>query len=129
LIALRERVSVSLSRYCHGARPLTRDADREELIAAATDLLARRVHDVGAAARFDWTRRVNRGGSVCRSIEAVIEGLEILPPGPNLDPTQARQATSNPGGDPPASYRRERDHRLTSAGVVQRKAFQPIKLV
>ena len=37
---------------------ITRDADRKEAIAAATDFLAkRRVHDVGAAARFDWTRR------------------------------------------------------------------------
>ena len=59
---------------------ITRDADREETIAASTDFLAkRRVHDVGAAARFDWTRRANRGtrettGSVRRSIEAVTEG-------------------------------------------------------
>ena len=34
-------------------------ADREEAVAAPTDFLAkRRVHDVGAAARSDWTRRV-----------------------------------------------------------------------
>jgi hypothetical protein len=62
---------------------ITRGADREELITASTDLLAqRRVHDVEAAARFDWTRLANRGtrertGSVRRSIEAVTEGLEI----------------------------------------------------
>jgi hypothetical protein len=62
---------------------ITRHADREESIAASTEFLAkRRVHDVGAAARFDWTRRLNRGttettGSVRRSIEAVIEGLEL----------------------------------------------------
>ena len=38
---------------------ITRGADREEAVAASTDFLAkRRVHDVGAAARFDWTRRV-----------------------------------------------------------------------
>ena len=79
---------------------ITRDADREETIAAATDFLAkRRVHDVGAAARFDWTRRANRGtreptGSVRRSIEAVIEGLELLPPGLHLNPPQARQPTA-----------------------------------
>ena len=69
---------------------ITRRADREEAIAAATDFLAkRRVHDVGAAARFDWTRRANRGtrettGSVRRSIEAVTEGLEGSAPGPHL---------------------------------------------
>jgi hypothetical protein len=69
---------------------ITGDADRKEAVAAATDFLAkRRVHDVGAAARFDWTRLGNRGtrettGSVRRSIEAVIEGLELLPPGLHL---------------------------------------------
>lgn len=61
---------------------ITRGADRKEAIAASTDFLAkRRVHDVEAAARFDWTRLANRGtrettGSVRRSIEAVTEGLE-----------------------------------------------------
>jgi len=70
--------------------PITREADREESITASADFLAkRRVHDVGAAARFDWTRRVNRGrtettGSVRRSIEAVTEGLGISAPGPHL---------------------------------------------
>jgi hypothetical protein len=69
---------------------ITRRADREESIATSAGFLAkRRVHDVGAAARFDWTRRVNRGrtettGSVRRSIEAVTEGLEISAPGPHL---------------------------------------------
>jgi hypothetical protein len=34
----------------------------ERAIAETTDLLPeRRVHDVGAAVRFDWTRRANRG--------------------------------------------------------------------
>jgi hypothetical protein len=81
---------------------IARDADREESIAASTDFLAkRRVHDVGAAARFDWTRRENRGttgttGSVRRSIEAVIEGLERSPPGLHLNPPQARQPTAIP---------------------------------
>ena len=62
--------------------PITGRADREETVAASADFLAkRRVHDVGAAARFDWTRLANRGtrettGSVRRSIEAVTEGLE-----------------------------------------------------
>jgi hypothetical protein len=80
---------------------ITRCADREEAIAASTDFLAkRRVHDVEAAARFDWTRLANRGtrettGSVRRSIEAVTEGLEISPPGPHLDPPQGRQPTSS----------------------------------
>jgi hypothetical protein len=53
--------------------------------------------------RFDWTRLVNRGtrettGSVRRSIEAVTEGLELLPPGSHLDPPQARQTISGHPG-------------------------------
>jgi serine/threonine protein kinase len=41
---------------------ITRRADRKQPVAAPADFLAkRRVHDVGAAARFDWTRRSNRG--------------------------------------------------------------------
>jgi hypothetical protein len=40
---------------------ITRHANREEVIAATTDLLAkRRVHDVEAAARFGWTSPLNR---------------------------------------------------------------------
>jgi hypothetical protein len=80
---------------------IARDADREEPVATpARSLTKRRVHDVDAAARFDWTRRVNRGtrrttGSVRRSIEAVTEGLELSSPGPHLDPPQARQPTSS----------------------------------
>src|SRR2546426_3868822 len=70
--------------------PITRRADRKEAIAAPAGFLAkRRVHDVGAAWRSDWTRRSNRGtreatGSVRRSIEAVTEGLEVAAPGPHL---------------------------------------------
>jgi hypothetical protein len=82
---------------------ITGDANGEEAIAASADFLAkRRVHDVDAAARFDWTGRVNRGtsettGSVRRSIEAVTEGLEVSAPGPHLDPPQGRQTiSSNP---------------------------------
>jgi hypothetical protein len=82
---------------------ITGGTDRNEAVAATTDLLAkRRVHAVDAAARFDWTRRVNRGrremtGSVQRSIEAVTEGLEGSAPGPHLDPPQGRQTiSSNP---------------------------------
>ena len=43
--------------------PIARRADREEAVAAPTDLLEkRRVHGVGAAAvRSDWTYRPNRG--------------------------------------------------------------------
>jgi hypothetical protein len=80
---------------------IARRTDGEDAIAAPTDSLAKRpVHDVDAAARFDWTRRENRGtrrttGSVRRSIEAVTEGLELLPPGSHLDPPQARQPTSS----------------------------------
>jgi hypothetical protein len=84
-----------------GVTAITRRADGEGAIAASADFLAkRRVHDVEAAARFDWTRRTNRGtrettGSVRRSIEAVTEGLELLPPGSHLDPPQGRQTISN----------------------------------
>jgi hypothetical protein len=80
---------------------ITRGADRKEAIATATDFLAkRRIHDVEAAARFDWTRLANRGtrertGSVRRSIEAVTEGLEISPPGPHLDPPHGPQTISS----------------------------------
>jgi hypothetical protein len=80
---------------------IARGADRKQPIAASTDFLAqRRVHDVEAAARFDWTWLANRGtrettGSVRRSIEAVTEGLEISPPGPHLDPPQGRQIISS----------------------------------
>jgi hypothetical protein len=62
---------------------IARSTDREDTIAAAADFLAKRpVHNIGAAVRFDWTRRSNRGtrettGSVRRSIEAVTEGLEL----------------------------------------------------
>jgi hypothetical protein len=79
---------------------ITRRADREEAIAASTDLLTkRRVHDVGAAARFDWTRRINRGtrettGSVRRSIEAVAEGLKLLPSGLHPTSPPTRQPTA-----------------------------------
>jgi hypothetical protein len=84
---------------------ITRGADREEAIAAATDLLAeRRIHDVEAAARFDWTRLAHRGtrertGSVRRSIEAVTEGLEISPPGPHLDPPEGPPDYQQPSSD------------------------------
>ena len=79
---------------------ITRHANRKDAIAATTDFLAkRRVHDVEAAARFDWTRRSNRGtrettGSVRRSIEAVTEGLEGQAPGLHFNPSQARQPTA-----------------------------------
>jgi len=69
-------------RRAIGVAAIAGAADREQSIAASTDFLAkRRIHGVGAAARFDWTRRSNRGtrettGSVRRSIEAVTEGLE-----------------------------------------------------
>jgi hypothetical protein len=40
---------------------ITRGADREEPIAASADFLAEwRIHDVEAAARFDWTSSLNR---------------------------------------------------------------------
>jgi len=70
-------------RRAIGVAAITRHADRKDAIAPSTDFLAKRpIHDVEAAARFDWTRRSNRGtrettGSVRRSIEAVTEGLEL----------------------------------------------------
>ena len=72
----------------------------------ASLLAKRRVHDVGAAARFDWTRLANRGtrmttGSVRRSIEAVTEGLELLPPGLHLTRRKAdslQQSSDVEGG-------------------------------
>jgi hypothetical protein len=86
-------------RRAIGVAAITRAADRKQPIAASTDLLAkRRVHDVGAAARFDWTRRSNRGtrtttGSVRRSIEAVTEGLKLPSSGLHLNPPHVRQPT------------------------------------
>jgi hypothetical protein len=87
-------------RRAIGVAAITRGTDRKAAIAVSTDFLAKRpVHDVGATARFDWTRRLNRGtrettGSVRRSIEAVTEGLELRPPGLHLNPPQARQPTA-----------------------------------
>ena len=77
-------------RRAIGVGAITRGADREETVAATTDLLAkRRVHEIDAAARFDWTRRENRGtrDRTARSVGASrrsLEGLELLPPGPHL---------------------------------------------
>ena len=91
---------------------IARGADREEPIAASTDFLAkRRVHGVGAAARFDWTRRLNRGtrettGSVRRSIEAVTEGLEL----------DLQAFTSHPP-QVPTAYRNPRSRRRRSAAA------------
>jgi hypothetical protein len=82
-------------RRAIGMAAIARRTDGEDAIAAAADFLAKRpVHDVDAAARFDWTRPSNRGtrettGSVRRSIEAVTEGLEGSAPGPHLDPPQS----------------------------------------
>jgi hypothetical protein len=101
----RSADGVSARDFATGRRAIrmaaiTRDADRKEPVATpARPLAKRRVHNVDAAARFDWTRCVNRGtrwttGSVRRSIEAVTEGLELSSPGPHLDPPQARQPTS-----------------------------------
>ena len=92
-------------RRAIGVTAITGRADREETVAAAAHLLAkRRVHDVGAAARFDWTRVANRGtrettGSVRRSIEAVTEGLEGSAPGPHLIRRSA-QLMRRPRGRP-----------------------------
>ena len=81
---------------------ITRRADREEAIAAPTDFLAkRRVHDVGAAARSDWTRRVkpwhNRddrlGPSEHRGGHRGPGGFSSRP---SPQSAAARQPTSNP---------------------------------
>jgi hypothetical protein len=85
-----------------GVPAIARDTDREEAVAEATGLLAKgRVHDVGAAAHTDWTRRPNRGtrettGSVRRSIEAVTEGLEVSAPGPHLIRRSAQRTRPPP---------------------------------
>jgi hypothetical protein len=109
---------------------IARHADRKDAITTSTDFLTkRRIHDVEAAARFDWTRLVNRGtrettGSVCRSIEAVTEGLEGSAPGPHLDPPQGRQTTSSHpgfrGGRSAAAapeHWRDREGRQAPAGL------------
>ena len=113
-------------RRAIGVAAITRRADRKEAIAASTDFLAkRRVHDVGAAARFDWTRRSNRGtrettGSVRRSIEAVTEGLEGQAPGPHLVAADLslRDSAPTPNAKRPwtlTSYgRTERAHRFAN---------------
>ena len=102
---------------------ITRDADRKETIAASAHFLTkRRIHDVEAAARFDWTRRLNRGtrettGSVRRSIEAVTEGLEGQAPGLHLNPPASPIAYSHPlirGG--------ARRHLLPRVGALTRAA-------
>ncbi len=87
-----------------GVATITRRADREEAVAPPAGLLAkRRVHDVGAASRTDWTRRPNRGTrettvSVRRSIEAVTEGLEGSAPGPHLIRRSAQRTRPPPSG-------------------------------
>jgi hypothetical protein len=102
---------------------ITRHADRKQPIAASADFLTkRRIHDVEAAARFDWTRRLNRGtrettGSVRRSIEAVTEGLEGQAPGLHLNPPPSPIAYSHPlirGG--------ARRHLLPRVGALTRAA-------
>jgi hypothetical protein len=48
-------------RRAIGVAAITRGADREDAMTAATAFLTkRRVHDVEAAARFDWTSPLNR---------------------------------------------------------------------
>ncbi len=102
--------------------PITRRADRERLATVPTGLESQRpVHGVAATPAPDWTatriRATTRAiGSVCRSIEAVIEGLEPSTPGPHLSvaarqPTASGQAAfggalggrlrSSPGPSPP----------------------------
>jgi hypothetical protein len=57
-----------------GVAAITRGADREEAVAAPAGFLAkRRIHDVGAAARSDWTRRLlpwHKRGRLARSVGA-----------------------------------------------------------
>ena len=81
---------------------MTRGANREEAaIEPAAFLAKRRVDDVGASGRSDWTRTSNRGtrdttDSVRRSIEAVTEGLEVLRPDPHLTLSAVRAAYATP---------------------------------
>jgi hypothetical protein len=64
LLGRADRVAAcrrSTRRRAIGLAAITRDTDREESIAASAEFLAkRRVHDVEAAARFDWTLPLNR---------------------------------------------------------------------
>jgi hypothetical protein len=101
----RDRSAPRDATTCRGAvrvPSITRDTNREEPVAEAAGFLAKgRVHDVGAAARTDWTRRPNRGtrektGSVRRSIEAVTEGLEGSAPGPHLIHRNAQRTRPPP---------------------------------
>ena len=101
---------IATRRRAVGMAAIAGRTNGERTIAEATDLLAEgRVHDVGAAARFDWTRRSDpwhksddRLGRR-RSIEVVTEGLEASTPGPHLlrrtaQRTRQRPGRSNPGG-------------------------------
>jgi hypothetical protein len=103
--------------------PITRRADGEEAVAPPADLLAkRRVHDVGATARSDWTRRSNRGtrettGSVRRSIEAVTEGLELRPPGLHLI-RRTRSLCEGRGRAQIACGRAQKESRMRSRATV-----------
>ena len=76
----------------------------ERPIAEATDLLPeRRVHDVGAAARFDWTRRANRGtrettGSVAVGASRWSPRVWRISSRPSLhSPHRAAYVTRRPG--------------------------------
>jgi hypothetical protein len=76
-------------RRAIGVAAVTGRADGEEAVAPPARFLPqRRVHDVDAAVRADWTCRSNRGtregtGSVVSEHRAVIEGLEVEAPGPH----------------------------------------------
>lgn len=65
LLGRTDRVTARRRTTCRraiGVAAITRGTDREGSITASADFLAkRRIHNVGAAARFDWTRRSNRG--------------------------------------------------------------------
>ena len=118
---------------------IARRADREEAVAPPTGFLAkRRVHDVGAASRTDWTRRPNRGtrettGSVRRSIEAVTEGLEGSAPGPHLirrsaqltRPLRARSSRARPWTLPPLWTHRTRPQGFANLAQNARFAQRP----
>jgi hypothetical protein len=115
LTSCAHRVSargLATRRRAIGVAAIARRTNGEDAIAASTDFLAKRpVHDGDAAARFDWTRRTNRGtremtGSVRRSIEAVIGGLEGSAPGPHLNLAAAPQRSSNPRKNGYSDFRR-----------------------
>ena len=122
-------------RRAIGVAAITRRADREKAVAAPADFLAkRRVHDVGAAARFDWTRRLNRGtreptGSVASEHRGGHRGSGGSAPGPHLIRCRAQltpppRARLSRGSGPCSCHRQMASRAGLVAGIVTSCLFQ-----